>query len=167
MRLTRGLIDMTQVAQVEAWVNRLQEHGYRSTASSRAVVEIVIAQGRVFSPEEIGARLHEKYPHVGRATVYRTLQKLETLGLIQRVIYPHDCQFYRAAPNGLRDLLVCQHCGDSSEFDGSGFRSMISSLEQQSGFILNHTALQLFGVCANCQPPTIHQERNAHAAQKT
>lgn len=69
----------------EAWLRSLQADGSRITAPRRAVVETLIESEYVLNPLEIYAQAKEKYPRLGLVTVYRTLEKLENLGLVERV----------------------------------------------------------------------------------
>jgi Fe2+ or Zn2+ uptake regulation protein len=76
----------------ENWLKVLSDNGYRLTGSRRAVVEIVGASLRAMTPLEIFDSARATYPELGLVTVYRTLEKLEELHLIQRVhdLFPHD-----------------------------------------------------------------------------
>ncbi|MGA7605419.1 MAG: transcriptional repressor, partial [Anaerolineales bacterium] len=67
------------------WLTQLQDNGYRLTGARRAVVEIVAASQRALTPVEVYDAARDQYPALGLVTVYRTLEKLEELGLIQRV----------------------------------------------------------------------------------
>ncbi len=55
---------------------------------------------------------------MGLVTVYRTVEKLEELGLVQRVHQPSGCQSFIAAAVGHQHLLICQSCGKVVFFDG-------------------------------------------------
>ena len=70
---------------VETWLNTLHENGYRLTEARKAVVEIVAESLRALTPLEVFDLAHAAYPALGLVSVYRTLEKLEELHLIQRV----------------------------------------------------------------------------------
>ncbi|MGI9252640.1 MAG: Fur family transcriptional regulator, partial [Thermomicrobiales bacterium] len=59
----------------------LARHGYRLTVPRRAVVDLVLAQTRPFTSEQIV----ERASGIGRATVYRTLELLASLDILSRV----------------------------------------------------------------------------------
>jgi Fe2+ or Zn2+ uptake regulation protein len=86
-------------------------------------------------------------------TVYRTLEKLEELELVQRVHQPSGCQAFIAAFSGHQHMLICQGCGRVEFF--SGEQDMIETLMLQVGKACGYQVqshwLQLFGICEHCQ----------------
>ena len=80
----------------ENWLTQLQENGYRLTEARRAVVETVAATDRALTPIQVFDIAREQNPALGLVTVYRTLEKLEELHLIQRVHQPEGCQAFGA-----------------------------------------------------------------------
>jgi Fe2+ or Zn2+ uptake regulation protein len=89
--------------------------------------------------------------------VYRTLEKLEELKLIQRVHLPQKCQAYIAAFDGHQHLIICQECGLVEFFQGDNLESLVSRVEMESGYEVKEHWLQLFGLCADCQSNKLNQ----------
>ena len=135
----------------EAWLENLRASGYRMTGPRVAVVEILADSPRALSPNEIYDLARALYPTLGLVSVYRTLEKLEQMGLIQRVHLPDGCHAYIAAFSGHQHLLVCQKCGVTSFFRGDDLSGLISRVEQESGYQVREHWLQLFGVCEDCR----------------
>ena len=104
--------------QAEEWLACLRANGYRLTAPRQAVVEVLAASQHILTPLDVYERARERYPRLGLVTVYRTIDKLEELGLLQRVHQPSDCQGFVAAFSGHQHLLICQKCGIVEYFDG-------------------------------------------------
>jgi Fe2+ or Zn2+ uptake regulation protein len=84
-------------------------------------------------------------------SVYRTLDRLEELKLIQRVHLPQKCQAYIGAFEGHQHLLICQNCGLVEFFQGDNLENLVSRVEMESGYVVKEHWLQLFGLCGNCQ----------------
>ncbi|MGH2522399.1 MAG: Fur family transcriptional regulator [Anaerolineales bacterium] len=135
----------------EEWLARLQANGYRLTGPRRAVVEIVAASRRALNPTQIFDLARRRYPSLGLVTVYRTLDKLEELGLVQRVHQPHGCHAYLPATAGHQHLLLCHRCGQAEYFGGDNLDALMSSIAGSSGYVIEDHWLQLFGICADCQ----------------
>ncbi len=143
---------------VEKWLESLQDSGYRLTAPRRAIVSIVASSPRALDAIEIYDLGRDEHPRLGLVTVYRTLEKLEQLGLVQRVHQPDGCNMYLRAPQGHEHLLLCKSCGQMEYFRGDDLSQLIEDTSRRSGYQIQEHWLQLFGVCANCQPPTSLEE---------
>ncbi len=135
----------------ELWLKQLQKNGYRLTAARRAVVQAVAASRRALSPVQVYDTARRRYPALGLVSVYRTLEKLEELGLIQRVHQPEGCQAFIAAGQGHQHLLLCQVCGRVTFFEGDDLHALMGSLARRTGYRINEHWLQLFGVCPSCR----------------
>ena len=142
---------MNSAQQAEEWVHCLQANGYRLTAPRRAVVETVAASQRLLNAADIYERARVRYPKLGLVTVYRTLEKLEELDLVQRVHRPSGCQAFTASASGHQHLLICQNCGRVEYFSGDKLDALMASVAAESGFQIKEHWLQLFGVCEACQ----------------
>ena len=131
----------------------MQANGYRLTAPRQAVVEIVASSRRVLNPIEVFELARVSYPKLGLVTVYRTIEKLEELGLLQRVHQSSGCQGFAAAFSGHQHLLICQECGLVDYFSGDQetLEGLVADVEKKSGYFIQEHWLQLFGVCAHCQ----------------
>lgn len=135
----------------ELWLTHLQENGYRLTAARRAVVEAVQKSTRALTPVEVFDMARKKYRALGLVSVYRTLEKLEELHIIQRVHQPQGCQAFIAASQSHEHLLLCQNCGQVLFFEGDDLDTLIKSISKKTGYKINEHWLQLFGLCQACQ----------------
>ena len=135
----------------EIWLAQLQKNGYRLTGARRAVVETVAGSRRALTPLEVYDAAREQYHALGLVTVYRTLEKLEELDLIQRVHQPAGCQAFVATGKGHQHLLLCERCGRVTFFEGDNLNSLIASISKKTGYRIDEHWLQLFGLCESCK----------------
>ena len=133
------------------WLTQLNEQGYRLTSARRAVAETMAASTRSLTPIEVYDKAREQYPALGLVTVYRTLEKLEELNLIQRVHQPQGCQAFITTGQGHQHLLLCQNCGQAAFFEGDDLEPLIDAISKKTGYAVNEHWLQLFGLCKNCR----------------
>jgi len=133
------------------WFAILQKSGCRLTAPRRAVVEAVIGSSRALTPVEVFEVAREQCPGLGLVSVYRTLEKLEELGLVQRVHQTRDCQGFIPAGEGHQHLLVCTHCGKAVLFEGDQLDPLFHSISETTGFQIESHWLQVFGLCETCR----------------
>ena len=140
---------MSDVSQ--NWFDALLANGYRLTGSRRTVVEIVASSRRALTPLEVYEDARHRHPGLGLVTVYRTLEKLEELHLIQRVHQPGGCQAFIAAFTGHQHLILCSQCGKVQFFDGDSLEGLFHAIGQETGYQVRDHWLQLFGLCAGCR----------------
>jgi Fur family ferric uptake transcriptional regulator len=117
------------------------------------VVELLGEEGCALTALEIDQRL----PSVGRATVYRALEQLEELGLIERVDVRGDAAgFERVDPSGHHHHhLVCEHCGRVVAFEDDRLEQAILALTKRPDFKVSRHEVTLRGECANCGARTV------------
>lgn len=147
---------MTQAASshsVQDWMERLQEHGYRLTGPRQAVVETIANSQFLLEPQAIYEQARQHSPGIGLVTVYRTLEALEELGLVQRVHHPHGCQAFVPAAVGHQHLIICTRCNRVAYFSGDGEKMdrLMDDVAARSGFTVEDHWLQLFGLCNECR----------------
>lgn len=135
----------------ENWLQQLQDNGYRLTAARRAVVFTVFGSNHALTPAQIYDSARKKYRALGLVTVYRTLEKLEELHLMQRVHQPMGCQAFISAGIGHQHLLLCQQCGQVEFFEGDNLDALTKSIARKTGYQIQEHWLQLFGLCPNCR----------------
>ncbi len=133
------------------WISTLKTNGFRLTGPRYYVVEALTQTEKALTAAEIYNEAHMHYPSLGLVSVYRTLEKLEQLGLIQRVHQKDKCQAYIAAPDGHEHLLVCASCGRVSFFHGDDLNSLVKGVERKTGYRVQEHWLQLVGLCEECQ----------------
>jgi Fe2+ or Zn2+ uptake regulation protein len=135
----------------DTWLTQLQANGYRLTEARRAVVETVQQSTRALTPIEVFDGARKKYPALGLVSVYRTLEKLEELHLIQRVHQPEGCQAFIVESSRHEHLLICQNCGQVAFFEGDDLNALTDAISKKTGYQIRDHWLQLFGLCQACQ----------------
>ncbi len=147
------MVSSSQGDRIEKWLDCLQSNGYRLTAPRKAIVETIATSTRVLNPFEVFELARARYPKIGLVTVYRTIDKLEELDLIQRVHQPSGCQAFVSAFSGHQHLIICQSCGQVDFFSGETDKmgTLMADIGETSGYKINDHWLQLFGFCPDCQ----------------
>ncbi len=149
-------MDQIQFRDSDRWISILKSNGFRLTGPRYCVVEILSQTDKALTASDIFSQARVHYPSLGLVSVYRTLDKLELLGLIQRVHQKDRCQAYIAAPNGHEHLLVCASCGKVSFFHGDDLENLVAGVERKTGFQVQEHWLQLLGICEQCQDSKGH-----------
>jgi Fur family ferric uptake transcriptional regulator len=129
-------------------MRRLDEAGYRSGASRRMVVELLAGESCAVTALEIDRRLDS----VGRASVYRTLDQLDRLHLVQQVEIGGDAAGYeRVDPEQHHHHLVCEECGRLSPFADPSLERAIEAVSRAAEFEVAAHDVVLRGRCPDCR----------------
>jgi Fur family ferric uptake transcriptional regulator len=115
--------------------------------------------GEHVSAEDIVEHFAETGEHIGRATVYRYLNKLERDGFVQR--YTTDgrkasCFRYLEAPEKLHEHfhLQCERCGTLQHVECHTLSDMEKHIRQSHDFTVNPLKTVLYGICHDCMELT-------------
>lgn len=131
----------------------LSGHDYRVTWQRWAVAAHIALQGdKLFTVEELYNSLKDHYPEIGLTTVYRTLDLLVELGIIDRIPGAEGTAKYCLRSMGVKSAqtLVCRGCGAVMEVDFDQLPALLRSFAQQKGFVLDRFEVTLFGECSDC-----------------
>lgn len=139
------------VAWVQAVRGAWQTGGLRATEPRVRVIQTIARYSAPFSAEELYAELRRQDGRTGRATVYRTLDQLQSAGWLAR-IHPRggDAGYAPSFP-GHRHHLVCTACGTVITFEGCALDELVAHLASQTAFTIEGHLLQLYGRCAQCK----------------
>lgn len=138
------------------WVDHaletLQEAGFRHGGARRAVVELLGEQDCALSALAIETELNTGGQAVGRASVYRALEQLESLRLVQRVEMGTGISSYeRVRPSGEHHHhLVCDRCGAVVPFEDPQLERAIDQVSQSASFDVSDHDVTLHGICRSC-----------------
>lgn len=124
----------------------LEDQGYRLTGPRRSVINILDQKEEGFNAEEICDEL----PHVGRATVYRTIKLLVSTGVICKLTLHDGSSKYSLARFEHHHHTVCTRCGIVGEFRASTIERVIRTIGAEiSDEIVGHR-IEFYIVCKSC-----------------
>ena len=133
----------------------LRVEGYKLTPQRRAVLEaMMINEGKHLSTEEIYDVVKNDCPEIGLATVYRTVQLLEKMGVVSRINFDDGCNRYELVHNDedhQHHHLVCANCGKVEEVEDDLLDSIEHEIEKKYSFRITNHNVKFFGYCSNCK----------------
>ncbi|AGP30486.1 Fur DNA-binding transcription regulator [Corynebacterium terpenotabidum Y-11] len=105
------------------------------------------------SAQDIHAALTADGRKVGLTTVYRTLQQLNSAGLVDTLQDESGEMLYRSCTTEHHHHhLVCSSCRRTVEIDGGPVEKWASSVADEHGFTLTGHTADVFGLCPDCAP---------------
>lgn len=134
------------------WEQQLKQTGCRLTNPRRVILKVISESDHPLTPLEIYDLARESEPNLGLVTVYRTIEKLEDMHLVDRIHNLGQCQtIFRGSSGRHQHLLTCTQCGSSVYFDGLEAEAQFKDIGISNGFKVSGHWLQLYGLCQNCQ----------------
>jgi Fur family ferric uptake transcriptional regulator len=147
---------MSTHAATDSWVQRaeavLTAAGHKRGGARRAVVDLLDGQECALTAVEIEDALRGQQRRVSRASVYRILDELERLRLVQRVEtgqamvrYERVCEHKEHHHH-----LVCDECGVVMPFSDAGLERAIDKLSERVPLTVSEHEIVLHGSCRDC-----------------
>jgi len=127
----------------------------KPSAARADVLKICLSSGTPLDVDSVAQKLNGK---VHLATIYRTLERFVSVGLLERVDF-QEGKFRYEYMHHHHHHAVCENCGKVEDITESA--SEIKDIEQRltkdSGFSVTKHVLELFGLCNKCQMKGSHE----------
>jgi Fur family transcriptional regulator, ferric uptake regulator len=130
------------------------EKSQRQTRPRSLIAERVIelaASGVDFTVDDLWHDLRQREAHLGRATVYRSVEMLVQAALLDRVEFADGTHHYRVCGGTHHHHLTCTQCHRVVEVDLCLPPEHMAALSQQTHFTIEGHALALYGRCEQCR----------------
>jgi Fur family transcriptional regulator, ferric uptake regulator len=152
----------TTISPNKKFQEYLSTQGKRFTREREIIVEEVFSSHEHFETDQLAVRLANSKDgkRVSRATVYRALQAMEGAGLLRKVARPNGREVWEhdyGYPQ--HDHMICEVCGDLTEFHNEAIQAIIEEVTAQQGFLKKSHRLEVYGTCEKCRRP---KERRFH-----
>jgi len=129
-----------------------KEHGLRSTIALRTILSVLSKSSLPLSLQEL--EVDEEVREVcDRATIFRTLQRLESIGLLRRLNFSHSgAKFSLGIGGEHKEYLICRNCGDVRVLEVScPVHQLEKELSKDLGYAEMTHELTFYGQCKQCQ----------------
>lgn len=135
-------------------LDELAAMGVRLTAQRRVLVEIIQRAEQHLDAAALLELARKREPNVDRATVYRTIELLKKLRLVDELDLMHlngEKHYYEVKTRRDHVHLACFQCGRIEEFSSALFDQLKRELSRQTGFEVRVTRLEVGGRCRFCR----------------
>lgn len=141
--------------EIEKLKGNLKEKGYKLTPQRRAIVDNIIKnEGSHLTTEELYDFVKKECPEIGLATVYRTVQLLEDLGVVSKLDLNDGCYRYELVhedENHHHHHLICSNCGKVIEVQGDLLEVLEHEIESKYDFKIKNHSVKFYGICNECK----------------
>ncbi|HIW35126.1 MAG TPA: transcriptional repressor [Candidatus Paenibacillus intestinavium] len=142
-------------AQINKIKQQLQDKGYKLTPQREATLRILLENEEDhLSAEDVFLLVKAIAPEIGLATVYRTLELLTELHVVEKINFGDGVARYdlRGDTNHHHHHhLICIQCGTMSEIKDDWLLPLEERLLSQLGFVTVDHRLDFHGICRNCR----------------
>ncbi len=143
----------------------LGRSGHRWGAARLAVVEVLASHSCCLTARDIADELRARDRRTGIASVYRALDLLHELGLVQRLdVGDGTARYEPADPSGEHHHhLVCDRCGRVTAFEDDRLEQAIAALSKRVDHAIDAHDVVLRGACPDCRAEQPAPHSHAHA----
>lgn len=136
----------------EILTSYIATRGLKATRQRHLILEAFLAaQGHV-SVDDVLAKVRSSDPKVSAATVYRAMKLFAEAGLANAQHFGDgQVRYEAAAGKSHHDHLICNGCGQITEFEDDRIESLQEAAARAHGFRVEHHKLEIYGVCRACQ----------------
>ena len=135
--------------RLEEILEQLRERGGRVTTPRRAIITALLDADDHVTADALVEAVGTAHPEIHLSTVYRTLERLTELGVINHVHLGHGPAVYHLAGDS-HHHLVCDDCGAIIELPANAFDALVRRVERDYGFRLDAHHFALGGHCRSC-----------------
>lgn len=137
-------------------IDQIARQGHRLTGPRLALVRLLAGREQAFTAQEAWDEVQAGGLDVGRATVFRTLDLLTEMGILDRVHAGDGCHRYIVCEPRHHHHFLCTACGRVQTFEAPAVESEIHRLAEVSGFAVITHHVELLGRCAECSKLTTY-----------
>ncbi|UOF89899.1 transcriptional repressor [Fodinisporobacter ferrooxydans] len=140
--------------RLEQIKKQLQSQQLKLTPQREATLQILLEnQEKHLSAEDIFMLVKQRNPDIGLATVYRTLELLHDLRIIEKLSFGDGVSRYEFRSDDHphhHHHLICLKCGEVSEIEDL-LDDLEMRVEREHKFKIVDHRVNLLGYCESCQ----------------
>ena len=126
------------------------------TPQRQIVLQIFLDHpGEHLSAEDVHGLLRDSKAEIGLATVYRSLELLSNLGILQKMEFGDGCSRYEVNTTDPKahhhHHLICTKCNKVIEFEEDLLDDLEQDICRKSGFKIQDHQVKFFGICKECR----------------
>jgi Fur family ferric uptake transcriptional regulator len=136
-------------ANPDALIHMLGQAGHRITQPRKAVIEALCHARRSLDANELLERSKKLHAGVGLATVYRTLDMLEQIGVVRKVQLDGSYHVVACENPSIHYHLICEKCHSVTELAVD--KPALEKIAGQRGFTVKPAPIEVLGLCNDCK----------------
>lgn len=128
----------------------LRDKGFKVTPQRLAIYNMLSSTRSHPNAEMIFNELQETYPTMSLATVYKTMEILKEIGLVQVLNAGEDSFRYDAVMTN-HPHVRCNECGKVEDVQGVNIEAFVDQVSQGTQYRIQGQQFYFHGICPGCQ----------------
>jgi len=133
----------------------LREKGFKVTPQRLAIYNMLAGTKSHPNAEMIFNDLQSMYPTMSLATVYKTMEILKEIGLVQ-ILNAGEDSFRYDADTSNHPHVKCVECGQLEDVENTDCAGFVDQVSQSTKYHLIGQQFYFYGVCPGCQPKELN-----------
>ncbi len=146
----RSALMAKHLTEINVLQEHLSKHQLKLTRQREQILTVFLKMEHI-TAEQMYRLLAKKDPHIGLATIYRTLNLFCEAGLAQARHFGAQTQYDNVSHKGHHDHLICTSCGKIVEFENCDIERLQEEVAARNGFTIQTHKLELYGLCSSCR----------------
>lgn len=128
----------------------LKDNGYKLTGQRKIIIEMLEEKPGHYTALEIFEMVKKKCETINFSTIYRNLELLSNLKIIQKLNIQNGISHFELSTTGHHHHIVCKGCGDMKEIDLCPYEVVIKEEMEALGFKPTEHQFEIYGYCSRC-----------------
>lgn len=130
----------------------LRANQMRITPARRVLLQFILDnKNRQIPLKEFYRTMEAKVPGIDRSSVYRNLETLKQLEIVQELSLPNGKVYQYLLDRKLHHFFICKSCGKSHRGNRELFDQIDRALKDIHGFSKANLSVVFYGVCTKCE----------------
>jgi Fe2+ or Zn2+ uptake regulation protein len=138
-------------AAITSLENTLHSTQRRVTGQRQLLLEIIKAHGEHLDADELYRLARQRNPRLSLSTVYRTMNLLRDLNLVDELHLGEDHHHYEIKSTAVHHHLICLSCGQVVEFASPLTEELAAAVGREHNFRVEEVRIDLAGYCDRCR----------------
>jgi len=137
---------------ISEFAKKIHCKGYKLTPQRKIILEVLIRnRNNPLTPEQVYRQVKVFYPGIGLTTVYRMLELLRKIGVVNHIHFHDSCEHYEINDGQPHHYLICLNCGRVERTNLCFIDKMQEIIKKNTTFKITEHCLSFFGYCRFCQ----------------
>lgn len=122
----------------------------RASKNRDFVISILRKENVPVSVENIYCKVKDKNKSVSLSTIYRIIDKLCELNIVQKTATDNNKTLYELVQNGHKHYAICTNCKKMIPLDNCPIHELEKNISDNTGFCITGHKYEIYGICKDC-----------------